>query len=468
MWKRFVTNDFKLSTHEAQFRRAYIINTVILLSAITLFFFTAYNFTVTKHYSLASIEFVVFLSFIALLYYFHKTSNIRNTSYGILLLLFIILAAFIDIIQNREYALYWLTIFPPVAIFLLGRKAGLITSVLFFSYFVVFILFRDGLWKPAVFHATSIVNVVFASAFLVSLIAYFDLSLEEVRNALVHQTEALKEEHAMLDRYVIVCTFDLAGTMTYASKALYDISGYSKEELIGKNHRIVNYFEMDPVLFQTMWSTISKGGAWKGEIKSRKKDGTYYWTHTTIETILDINGKHTSYRAISEDITDRKRVEELAIYDYLTKLYNRSKLDEELSNEILRAARYKTPLCVILLDIDHFKNVNDSYGHQMGDSVLKQIAQLLKKNTRKVDILGRWGGEEFLIVIPSTSIEGGVQLAEKLRAGIESHAFDSIGTQTASFGVTEYHDGDTLEGLIRHVDEALYRAKTNGRNRVET
>ena len=308
----------------------------------------------------------------------------------------------------------------------------------------------------------------YASAFLTALIAYFDLSLEEVSNALAHRTEALKEEHAMLDRYVIVCTFDLEGTMTYASKALYDISGYSKEELIGKNHRIVNYFEMDPILFQTMWSTISKGGAWKGEIKSRKKDGTYCWTHTTIEMILDTNGKHTSYRAISEDITDRKHVEELAISDYLTKLYNRSKLDEELSNEILRAARYETPLCIILLDIDHFKNVNDSYGHQMGDSVLKQIARILKRNTRKVDILGRWGGEEFLIVMPSISIEGGVQLAEKLRVGIEGHVFDFIGTQTASFGVTEYHDGDTLESLIKRVDEALYRAKTNGRNRVET
>ena len=129
MWKRFVTNDFRFSIHDAQFRRAYIINTAILLSSITLFFFTAYNFTVTKHYSLASIEFVVFLSFVSLLYFFHKTSNIRNTSYGILLLLFIMLAVFIDLIQNREYALYWLTIFPPVAIFLLGRRAGLITNV---------------------------------------------------------------------------------------------------------------------------------------------------------------------------------------------------------------------------------------------------------------------------------------------------------------------------------------------------
>ena len=104
----------------------------------------------------------------------------------------------------------------------------------------------------------------------------------------------------------------------------------------------------------------------------------------------------------------------------------------------------------------------------MGDSVLKQIAQILKRNTRNVDIPGRWGGEEFLIVMPSTRIGGGVQLAEKLRAGVERHVFDSIGTQTASFGVAEYYDGDTLESLIKRVDESLYRAKTNGRNRVAT
>lgn len=344
----------------------------------------------------------------------------------------------------------------------------MIIIALFFSYFVAFILIHDERWAPAAFHATSIVNVVFASAFLISLIAYFDLSLEEVSNALARQTEALEEEHAMLDRYVMVCTFDLAGTMTYASKALCDISGYGKEELIGKHHRLINEVESDPAQLETMQSTLGNGDAWKGEIRGRKKDGTHYWTHTTIETIRDPHGKPTSYRAISEDITDRKRVEELAISDYLTRLYNRSKIDEVLSHEVLRAARYDTPFCIILLDIDHFKDINDSYGHQMGDGVLKQIAQTLKQNTRKVDTVGRWGGEEFLIVMPSVRIEGGAQLAEKLRAEIEQHVFDPIGTRTASFGVAEYRDGDTLESLIKRVDEALYRAKTNGRNRVET
>jgi diguanylate cyclase (GGDEF)-like protein/PAS domain S-box-containing protein len=468
MWKQFVSNNFKFSIYDARFRRAYIVNTSIILISITLFFFSIYNFIVTDNHKLASIELAILLLFIVLLVYFHKTSNITMTSYGILLLLCALLAAFIGIVEHHEYALYWLTTFPPVAIFLLGYKKGLITSGLFFGYFLAFILHRHNLWEAAVFTNTSIINIIFASTFLTLLIAYFDLSLEKVSHALTQKTRELEEEHVMLDKHVIIFTFDLEGIITSASKAFYHISGYSKAMLIGQGRHIKDHFEMNSDLFQNLWSTISKGNVWNSEVKSYKKDGSDYWMLVSIESIHNVDGKHISYRVIAEDITDKKRIEDLAQSDYLTKLNNRVKLDDELFKEIQRASRYKTPLSVIMLDIDHFKNVNDSYGHQMGDIVLQQIAQILRDNTRKVDTVGRWGGEEFLIVVPSTSITSAVQFAEIIRSGIANHSFDKISSQTASFGVASYYSDDTLETLTARADKALYRAKSNGRNRVET
>lgn len=467
MWKRFVTNNFRFTSGDPQFRRVYIINVSIFLISFTLLFFSIYNTAVTAYYTLAAIEFAIFLMFAALLYYFHRTSKIKVTAYGVLLLLFLILAAFTGIMEHREYAFFWLIIFLPIAIFLLGRKIGFLANALFLGYFTLFMLQRYEEWEPAVFDASSIINIVFASIILVLLIAYFDLSREEANRALEQQTRKLEEEHAMLDRYVIVCTTDLSGTVTYASKAFCDISGYREEELIGRDHRIIRHGDTDPATFEEIWSAISRGEVWQGEVENRRKEGLPYWVHAVIGPIFDADGKQVGYRAIGEDITDRKRVEELAISDYLTKLYNRVKLDRELSREILRAARYETPLCVILLDIDHFKNVNDTYGHQAGDTVLKEIAGILKENSREADTAGRWGGEEFLIITPSIRIDQGAQFAEKLRTEIGGHAFGTAGSQTASFGVAEYRDGDTPERLTERADKALYRAKARGRNRVE-
>ena len=467
MWKRFVTNGFRFTSDDVEYRRVYMINVAILLSSVTLFFFSIYNSTVTGYYALAAVELTVFLLLAGLLCYFHRTSDIRVAAYGVLFLIFLIEAAFVSIIENREYGLYWLIIFYPVAIFLLGRKTGLFASMLFLGSFLLFMLLHYGEWEAAVFDITSMINIVSASLFLILIIAYFDLSREEAGRALVRQTRRLEEEHAMLDRYVIVCTFDLAGNITYVSRAFSEISGYIGEELIGRKHPI-RHCGMERDAFKAMRRTVGNKEVWSGEVRNRKKEGGYYWMHATVEPVFDVgDGRQTGYRLIGEDITDRKRVEELAISDYLTKLYNRVKLDEELSREILRAVRYKSTFCVILLDIDHFKDVNDSYGHQTGDTVLKAIARILKESTRKVDTAGRWGGEEFLVITPSIGIDEGVQTAEKLRSEIASRAFETIGTQTASFGVAEYREGDTIESLTERVDKALYRAKSKGRNRVE-
>jgi diguanylate cyclase (GGDEF)-like protein len=160
-------------------------------------------------------------------------------------------------------------------------------------------------------------------------------------------------------------------------------------------------------------------------------------------------------------------LERLSVTDKLTGLFNRLKLDQILEQQLVHSQRYNTCFALILLDIDKFKAVNDEFGHQVGDQVLCAIAQILHQCSRASDVVGRWGGEEFLIVLPETEKDGAMVLAEKLRQTVAHYEFPLVGHKTASFGVTVYRHGDSIEGMMTRVDDALYRAKDGGRNRVE-
>lgn len=160
------------------------------------------------------------------------------------------------------------------------------------------------------------------------------------------------------------------------------------------------------------------------------------------------------------------KLQELSVTDGLTRLYNRRKLDEVLQYEYDKAMRYKSTLAVILLDIDRFKLINDDYGHLVGDQVLMAFAKLLEENTRSTDTLGRWGGEEFLIIAPELDKSHAIAFAEKLRHHIASYAFESVGKRTASFGVSILEKYDEIKDLMKRVDDALYDAKRSGRNKV--
>jgi diguanylate cyclase (GGDEF)-like protein len=159
--------------------------------------------------------------------------------------------------------------------------------------------------------------------------------------------------------------------------------------------------------------------------------------------------------------------EELAIIDPLTGVINRKKFFEELDKELYRVQRYTRPLTVILFDIDGFTEINERYGRQVGDTVIKEIAEVVKKNIRVVDTFARYGGEEFIILAPETDLEGGFNLAEKIREKIEHNRFSHVHRVTCSFGVTEHVLLQSRDLIIKTADDALYMAKSRGRNRVE-
>jgi diguanylate cyclase (GGDEF)-like protein len=192
----------------------------------------------------------------------------------------------------------------------------------------------------------------------------------------------------------------------------------------------------------------------------------------TIMTLIYLLGRE---RWVHDNVQmdNRVRLQELArdlgfkaTTDPLTGLPNRLKFDQALASEMLRADRYDTTLSLVLYDIDHFKQVNDNYGHQGGDKVLIQLSRFVPNMTRNSDLLARWGGEEFVILMPGCDGAMAFRAAEKLREAITQVVFDEVGTLTCSFGVAQYAPGDTVAAFIARADDALYRAKINGRNQV--
>ncbi len=193
----------------------------------------------------------------------------------------------------------------------------------------------------------------------------------------------------------------------------------------------------------------------------------------TIMTLIYISGRE---RSVHDQVQMAKRLklQDLArdlrfqaTTDPLTGLYNRLRFNQALAAKMLRSMRSKMPFSVIIFDVDRFKQVNDTYGHQAGDRVLVRLAAIVAERLRASDVFARWGGEEFVVLVPDLEGRTACQVAEKLRVAIEQTAFDGVGATTCSFGVAQYDEDDTAESLIARADLALYRAKLNGRNRVD-
>jgi|GEM_PF-5819293 len=263
---------------------------------------------------------------------------------------------------------------------------------------------------------------------------------------------------------------DKSGRLTYVNDSFVAHSGYTRDEILGKKPSILKSGKHTDEFYKELWQTISSKQPFRGVLINRKKDGSIYHESLTITPIINNMNEITGYVSTGKDITERIELEnkltQLASTDPLTGLCNRRRLEESLAVEIARVTRHSSPMALIMFDIDHFKSINDLFGHDVGDDVLKDIAKVIQLNIRKTDIFARWGGEEFIILTPETTEENVEILAEKLRYAIENYDFGLPQKITASFGVTQYIGGETSEQIIKRADKAMYQAKENGRNRV--
>ncbi len=264
---------------------------------------------------------------------------------------------------------------------------------------------------------------------------------------------------------------DKDSVITYINEAFIAHTGYKEIELIGKKSSILKSGKHEEVFYKQLWDTILAGGTHRGIVINKKKDANFYYEEQTITPILDVNKNITHFVVTSQDITQRVQMEEklkvLATVDSLTEIYNRYKMNEEIDSEIARNLRYAEFFSLVMFDIDHFKCVNDNFGHDVGDLVLKSLSSLVEQYIRDTDKFGRWGGEEFMLLLPNTSKEEAAITAEKIRGVVAGYPFKQVSQITISLGVSTFSLGDSKEKILKRVDNALYDAKENGRNRVE-
>ncbi len=264
----------------------------------------------------------------------------------------------------------------------------------------------------------------------------------------------------------------LDGAVIDVNQAWLELFGYTREELPSVN---AVHFYANPNDRADFLRRLIETGAVEDEVRFRRKDGSEFDCERTVVARRDRHGNVVAVQGIMRDITrqkhERSALEHLARYDPLTGLFNRHSILEKLREWILHSMRYRAYLSVAMIDIDHFKIVNDSYGHAAGDRVLAALASLLQQNVRSADFVGRYGGEEFLVILPRTNIDGAVTIAERLRSTVEDtplHARDDTTLHlTISLGVAQWSEEDSEDPLLARVDAALYHAKEGGRNRIE-
>jgi len=302
-----------------------------------------------------------------------------------------------------------------------------------------------------------------------------------------HDITARKETEAQLQQLssavehspASICITDIEGKIEYVNPKFSASTGYSLEEVRGKTPSILKSSQTPTTVYVELWQTIQAGKEWRGEFLNRKKNGAFYWEYASISAITNAQGKITHFVAVNEDVTERKAAEEnirllnadleqLASTDYLTNLSNRRYFAQRGAEELKQARQNNQPLALIMLDIDRFKNVNDTCGHEAGDLALQQVAAALKASLREIDLLGRLGGDEFSVLLPNTSLENASLLAERIRKAIEQIPLEISGKSlviTVSGGVAAFTDQMSgIDDLLRNADVALYSAKNSGRN----
>ncbi|MDO9207897.1 MAG: EAL domain-containing protein, partial [Sulfuricurvum sp.] len=268
---------------------------------------------------------------------------------------------------------------------------------------------------------------------------------------------------------IVITDFD--GNIEYVNTMFTKVTGYSKEEALGKNPRLLKSDETPQSTYVEMWAHLTRGDIWHGELINRRKDKSTYIEMAIISPVKQVDGTITNYLAIKEDITDKKKaeahIENLAHFDQLTGLPNRVMLKDRVAYLLGMAQRKNEPLAVMFLDLDHFKNINDTLGHTIGDHVLIEIAKRIKATVRDEDTVSRLGGDEFIMLFPNTDSNAAMHIATKLITEISKTSIIEYNelTITPSIGISIYpNDGEDFETLLKNADTAMYRVKNSSRN----
>ncbi len=296
--------------------------------------------------------------------------------------------------------------------------------------------------------------------------------IAEKMDMLSNQLLVEKEKAKLLNESIqdIIGRVDADGIVRYISPSVEKLLGYTVSERTNRSIYELIHPDDREIVKKNFLAAVTAGAPVSLEFRCVTKDGSYPWFEALLNPIVSEYFKKTMFMFSCRDMSRHKADEEVinnvAVTDPLTGLKNRRFLDAVLEKEMARANRYNLKMSVIMIDLDHFKLVNDTYGHPVGDQVLIRTAEITKYSLRRSDVIARLGGEEFIILLPETDVFGAFIVAEKIRKALEAEEHPVAGRITASFGIAERYRDESINDLYKRVDDALYLAKERGRNRV--
>ena len=314
-----------------------------------------------------------------------------------------------------------------------------------------------------------------------------EVSLKDKNRQLVDSLEyAVAETRDREEKFRIIADYSHSweawfsgdGRLLWVNPSVQHLTGYSAEECMGQRSHpmeIVHAEDREKVA-RAMAAAGKQPSLRELEFRAVCKDGSVRWCAAVSQPVIDTQGRNVGFRASIRDISDRKALQQqlelLASTDPLTGVVNRRRFFNTAEAELYRARRYDRPLVLAIVDIDHFKRINDTYGHAVGDDTLKTLAHAFANRLRRSDLFARFGGEEFVMLLPETQLGDGLRLCERLRQMVETIKLQVPGKNepfvfTVSIGVADLqHEGDSLNQVLARADGALYKAKRDGRNQV--
>lgn len=292
------------------------------------------------------------------------------------------------------------------------------------------------------------------------------LSLNKEISKVNRLNDKLEAEQEVIDKNIMTMKTSIDGTIIDASTRFCQFFEFQRKNILGKNASVFKSGDVANKTYKALWETILSKKTWSGEIKNKTGKGDEKWVQSRITPVLDDNGDIVEFNAVYHDITNEKLLAELYIRDPLTQLYNRAHFDDVIKTIAKHQRKEDTDFVLVLTDVDHFKMINDSFGHQVGDEALIAVANTFKNSLRENDLVARWGGEEFVIMLKNVTIEEAAAIIEKVRVNLEQTKINEDITLTASFGLTHYIAGENTCHTFKRVDDALYEAKKTGRNKL--
>lgn len=326
-------------------------------------------------------------------------------------------------------------------------------------------------------HDGHLIDIEVVTSFIAETNCLIVFLRDETERKRIEQT--LRIAAVAFETQDVILITDAQAKILRVNQAFVDTSGYSAEEMIGQNPRILQSGHHDAAYYQAMWQELLNAGRWSGEIMDKRKNGEIYPKHTTITAVYDDQHRVTHYVEVSRDISQRKldeqKIQQLAFYDTLTNLPNRRLLLDRMKQAFAVSMRSGKHGALMFIDLDHFKILNDTKGHGIGDALLLEVARRLESSVRSSDTVARLGGDEFVVVLESlsTSSDEAATLAElvaeKVRKALNRpYLFgDYTHHTTPSIGIVLFRGHqDSLEDLLKHADTAMYQAKSAGRNAI--